>query len=73
MGINSGGYCFGFISFQPFKSEKLNLPILGSRDDFIIQRDAVDRVNAIKNVLKSSSFVAESQAISELCRTFEWD
>ena len=54
----------GFISFQYLKlREELNLPILGSRDDFIIQRDAVDRANAIeKNVLKSSSnLIIESQ------------
>ena len=59
----------GFISFQYLKlREELNLPILGSRDDFIIQRDAVDRANAIeKNVLKSSSnLIIESQAISEV-------
>lgn len=59
----------GFITFQYLKlREELNLPILGSRDDFIIQRDAVDRANAIeKNVLKSSSnLIIESQAISEV-------
>ena len=59
----------GFVSFQYLKlREELNLPVFGSGENFIIQRDAVDRANAIeKNVLKSSSnLILESQAISEV-------
>jgi len=59
----------GFISFQYLKlREELNLPLFGNGNNFIIQRDAVDRANAIeKNVLKSSSkLILESQAISEV-------
>ena len=59
----------GFISFQYLKlREELNLPLFGSKENFIIKRDAVDRANAIeKTVLKSSSkLILESQAISEV-------
>ena len=59
----------GFVSFQYLKlREELNLPVFGSQENFIIQRDAVDRANAIeRTVLKSSSkLILESQAISEV-------
>lgn len=59
----------GFVSFQYLKlREELNLPVFGSQENFIIQRDAVDRANAIeKTVLESSSkLILESQAISEV-------
>ena len=59
----------GFVSFQYLKlREELNLPVFGRQENFIIQRDAVDRANAIeKTVLESSSkLILESQAISEV-------
>tara|TARA_Y100001970_G_scaffold148760_1_gene182698 strand:- start:1418 stop:3160 length:1743 start_codon:yes stop_codon:yes gene_type:complete len=60
---------FGFISFQYLKlREELNLPLFGKNKTFVIERDPIDRANAIeKTVLKSSSkLILESQAISEV-------